>query len=114
MHVHSVLEHGKRREWIKPKCEISVLRSTRRIAVETDVAYLKVLVKPRHSLDEGRLFGESNDRLGDVSSDGKPMLHATEQVDLIRLTRLGQNLLRFVAFRGREDRVGLCVFGCLY
>lgn len=39
------------------------------------------------------------------------MLDAAEQVDLVRLARLSQNLLGLVALGGREDGIGLCVFG---
>ena len=35
------------------------------------------------------------------------MLHATEQIDLVRLACLCQDLLGFMAFGGREDRIGL-------
>lgn len=49
---------------------------------------------------------EPENWLGDIRTNGKAMLDATEKVDLIGLPSLGQNLLAFMALFGRENAIG--------
>jgi hypothetical protein len=64
---------------------------------------LEVLIKPCNCLQKGRLFGKANGRLSDICPDSKPVLNATEQVDLVRLASFGQDILGFMALRGGKD-----------
>lgn len=48
----------------------------------------KVVIEPRHGLQEGLLLGKLLVLLANISSDGKSMLDTRVQVDLVRLASL--------------------------
>lgn len=66
-----------------------------------------MLIKPRHSLQERLLFGKPLHLDTNVAADGKPVIDAREQVDLVRLLGLEENLLGPVALFRWEDGVRL-------
>jgi len=65
------------------------------------------VVKPLHCLVESLLLGKRLHLLGQVGPDSEAVHNTREKVDLVRLARLLQDLLRLVALLGREDGVGL-------
>lgn len=64
-------------------------------------------IKPRNGLQEGLLLGKLLLLDSRVSSDGKAVLGAGEEVDLVRLLGLDENLLGLVALLGGENAVRL-------
>jgi hypothetical protein len=67
-----------------------------------------MLIEPRHSLQEGLLLIKLLDLLTCITPNTKSMHNPTVQINLIRLLRLNKDLLRFVAFLGRENLVRFC------
>jgi hypothetical protein len=67
-----------------------------------------VVVKPSNCLHKGLLLSILVQRLAQVATYSKPVLHAAEEVNLIWLTSLDQDFLRLVAKLGSEDIIVLC------
>lgn len=55
--------------------------------------HLQCVAKPRDSLGKGLLLGEPDMLLGEITTTGKSMSHAAEQIDLERLPGPAQGLL---------------------
>lgn len=68
----------------------------------------QVLVEPSNGLAEGLLLGPLLLGVAQISAHGKSVGHATEQVDLPRLSSLDKSLLGLVAELSSEDGVDLC------
>lgn len=66
-----------------------------------------MLTKPSHSLEKGLLLGKLLNLDAGVTPDREAVRNARVQVDLERLARLDEDLLRLVALLGREDGVSL-------
>ena len=67
-----------------------------------------MVVKPSNCLHKGLLLSILVQRLAQVATYSKPVLHAAEEVNLIWLTSLDQDFLRLVAKLGSEDIIVLC------
>lgn len=69
---------------------------------------LEEVADPPDSLVKGLLLRPLLPRIVQVSAHAVAVRNTAEQVDLPRLARLDENLLRFVALLRRENGVRLC------
>lgn len=68
---------------------------------------LQRMIKPRHRLRERLFLRKMNQRLAQVTTNGKSVRNPAKQINLEGLPSADQSFLGCVAIRGSEDRVVL-------